>query len=161
MILVFNLMEKFSASDLEHRLGCSLQVDTLAREFDSAYSSHKNVLDLLRQIKLFLFSKKQLRHELFNGTYLSGSDCLTIAILAAIIAEKKRHNVRICRPSNISHYFHAALAYEEDGIVHTFKLTGRDYEIDPIFLDNEQVLLRLKITQPIIDFVNRNIRKLY
>ena len=83
-------------SILEETLEYSSQLDDLERKFDEVYPNFDNSQDYLsslRQIKIFLGREKEFRYCLLKDTKLKGSDCLTMAILAAILANRKGYTI--------------------------------------------------------------------
>lgn len=156
--------EPYSIPNLEERLGYTEKFNELIEEFDRKnpdFDNSASYLKTLRIIKTFLAREKYFRYELFKGTNLRGSDCLTLAILEAIIAGRKGYKTHICRPDKITYYLHAALVYKEQDKKSTFQVAGKSSSFEPVLLNNEQIMFRLKITKPFVDFVNRKIRKVY
>ena len=157
------MTDQHNISELETKLGYEEQFKTLINRFDENYQIQldSSYLSALKQMKLFLKEDRQFRYDLFMKTKLRGSDCLTIAILVAVLANKHKYEVKICRPKNVLNYFHAALVYEENWTQHTFKTTGRDRSIEPVLLTNENIMFRLKMSKPIVEFINTKIRRIY
>lgn len=147
------------SQDLESRFDVSSQVNQLAEEFDKFYGARDarsgvGELQMLRRIKIFLSHKKNNRRDLFKDSKLNSTDCLTLAILANLLAARKGIKTQIARPKNLARYFHAMLVYEQDSRGVLFNLSGRGGYREYQVLTPEQVQKRLSYTKPIIDVAN-------
>jgi hypothetical protein len=153
-----------SISNLEKQLGYKDRLDELEKKFDQFslnYKPGQDYLVMLRRIKLFLGKRKRFRYNLLEGTKLRGSDCLTMAVLAATIANRKGYDVKIAKPDKLTKYCGAVLYYGDDGEKRIFKVTGRDYKIGYVPLNNKSIMRRLTFTKPLVDFINKYIRRVY
>jgi hypothetical protein len=151
-------------SELESMLGSKETFDNLERAFDQycpEFDSYRTNEDLLRSIKSYLSKEKDEINRMMKGTLLLGSDCLTRAVLAAILYNRKGHNVEVVRPKDIFHYCHAMLLYEEGDKKRIFKVTGKSKPKRYNVLNNRQIVRRLKIIKPVVDFVNHYILHKY
>jgi len=117
------------SKDLEKRMQVASQVSQLETMYDRYYAgkNSKWALGTLRRIKMFIEdeSQKSAREELFRGTKLNATDCITLATIANLLAARKGIKTRVAKSKNLINYLHAVLVYEIDGKEHVFKLTGR------------------------------------
>jgi hypothetical protein len=149
---------------LEDHLNCDDKLDIFGGAFREYISrdGFSNLLDLLRKIKFFLGKCKPYRNKLFDGTLLRGSDCLTMATLANLLTYRNGYSTEICKPSSIINFCHVVLRYEiEGGEYGIFKVTGKTKHDYYIPLSDKDVLRRLKVTKPVIDWVNTMILRKY
>ena len=146
------------STELERRFGIRAHMAALGERFDSAYSNlpeSTNNHQTLRRIRGFLSRKKNERRQLFQETRLSSTDCLTIAILANLLAARKGIQTRIARPDKLTKYFHAMLVYSENGSPErVFNLSGRGGYKQYVILTPREVETRLGYIKPVIDFAN-------
>jgi len=141
------------SEDLEERLGVKLQMISFENTFDQNYQlTNSSPLDILRKIKVHLYKQDTHRRELFKGTYLNSTDCLTLAVLENLLADRKGLETVIARPDKISRYFHAVILYGPNNTI--FKVSGRNRNYDCKVLSPKEVENRLKYIRPVFNFVN-------
>lgn len=153
------------ADELEKTLGVSDIINQLEIEFNiflQEEEKNKHIgfhpqdieekdseLKLLKFIKLFLHRKKDDIKNITQKSPLSNKDCLTLATIACLLANKKGYQVKIGRPDKLSRYFHA-LVVKKNGEM--FKVTGHNRNYDIKVMEVKEVLSRLKTMKPIMDF---------
>jgi len=146
------------SNELERMFGVRQHVDTLGALLDNNYSNlpkPSNNYQILRRIRVFLSRKKDERRQLLGETNLNSTDCLTLAILANLMAARKGVQTRIARPDKLTKYFHAMLIYSEnDEQEKVFNLSGRGGYKHYVILTPKEVETRLGYIKPVIDFAN-------
>lgn len=148
--------ESYSA-ELEKMLGVGDVVDQLENEFDIFLQERNkfnpsNELDMLRTIKLFIYKEREKVQAITLGSILSEFDCLTLSIIACLIAHRKGYDTKIGRPDKISRYFHS-LIIKKDGEM--FKIAGRNRNYGVKEMSTDDVITRLKKIGPAINAVNK------
>ena len=101
--------------ELEKTLGVSEIINTLEKNFNSFLQEEESTketenikdpeLKILRLIKLYIGKDRENIKNITKGSSLYGFDCLTLAILICLLANRKGYKVKIGRPDKISRYF--------------------------------------------------------
>lgn len=146
------------SSELERIFDVRQEIAALGDSFDGAYSNLPapiNNRQFLRRIRIFLSKRKDERRQLLRDTRLSSTDCLTIAVLANLLAARKGVRTKIARPDNLAKYFHAMLVYSENGRPEkVFNLSGRGGYKQYVLLTPQEVEKKLGYIKPVIDMAN-------
>lgn len=145
--------------DYADKIATSLEVnnfiDQLEKLFDDFIRARKhpekelrseaNVLSLIR-----CFFKKHEKEILVlrKETILCNSDCITLSIMACLLAKRKWYSVKIARPKALHRSLHALLI-QTDGTM--FQIAGRYRNYVTKILEPEQVVSRLKFIKPLFD----------
>jgi len=83
---------------------------------------------------------------------LRNSDCITLSIMACLLAKRKGYNTKIAFPKQIYRSLHALLI-QNDGTM--FQIAGRYRNYVTQILEPEQVVSRLKLIKPIFDIAGK------
>lgn len=146
------------STELERRFDVSHHITALEERMDNGYRSlpePNNNYQVLRRIRLFLTREKDERRHLLERTRLNSTDCLTIAVLANLLAARKGLQTRIARPNKLIKYFHAMLVYSENnGSEKVFNLSGRGGYKKYVLLTPKEVDQRLGYIKPVISLAN-------
>jgi hypothetical protein len=146
-------------SDLEQRMEAQEITPVLERAFDRFYSGHiplTSTLDILRRTQAFMHDGSQVYRQITRGSLLDSTDCLTLAVIASLIASRKGVDTTIASPKGLN-FLHAVMIYHESGKDRVFKLTGRRRHYsaqDCTHLSPKDIQRRLKYFRPVINFVN-------
>ena len=154
-------IEKLEYPDeLEKLLNVPEIIDVLEKEFDlflekekgEAETKENPELRLLRLIKLFIYKNRERVSNLTKGSSLQGFDCLTLAIITCLLANRKGYKLKIGRPDKILRYFHAVVI---EGNGKMFQIAGRNVTYKNIkTLSAKEVSIRLKATKPLVNMAN-------
>ena len=141
---------------LERRLKVKENIDRIESFFDKRNNFFKNPRNLLRNIKMFLHENEDEIKDINQNSKLNSTDCLTLAVIANLLANRKGVKSKIVRPNNLTHYLHAMLEYStEENKSEIFKLTGRNKNyFSVIYLSPGDIERRLNYIRPVVNFVN-------
>lgn len=127
-------------------------IKKLLWEFEERFKTpYSSIEKLIHDIRKFYREDKLLILNIFQGTRLSNSDCLSRCIIWYIICEKMWYSVDIARPNSLGHYFHHFLI---DKNWKKFKLSWESPIRSYTTLSPNDVLRRLQIIHPIISLWN-------
>jgi hypothetical protein len=147
------------ANKIEDSLEVDNFIDQLEKLFDDFIKTRKhpekelrseaNVLSLIR-----CFFKRREREilELRKKTVLCNSDCITLSIMACLLAKRKWYSVRIAHPKALHRSFHTLLIQTDDTM---FQIAGRYRKYVIEILEPEQVVGMLKFIKPIFDLAGK------
>lgn len=129
---------------LERALDVSNIIDLLERQLDRFLDvrliSLKSELATLRAIKLFVHQEEKQIRAVTSKSIVSGFDCLTLSVIACLLAHRKGYDTKIGRPDVVTRYFHS-LVLKSDGVL--FKVAGRNRSYPVKELSPHDVVRRL------------------
>jgi len=149
-------MENYS-EELEEMLGAKTVINKLELIFnDSPFSQFPDEAPLskLRNINHFIFKEWERWNVVAKGSMLDSTDCLTLSVVANLLAHRKGLETRVVRPTQLTRYFHAMLEYDSLNEKETFVVAGRDRHYEYVPLSVDQIEQRLKYSRIIINLVN-------
>ncbi len=153
------MVERYTQS-LINLLGVDNLVLPLGNTFEEFYLDRATLdspVGQLRRIKCFIYDGKERYSPLIRGTRLDSTDCLTLAVLANILASENGLYTRIAYPRSIK-FLHSVLSFKDSRDQdHIFKLSGRNriyFPEDCTILSPAQVDRRLKYFRPTVNFFN-------
>lgn len=153
--LMFMKMTNYS---LEKEFTCKEEVNILEKEFDDFIKKTRktkttSIESKLRLIKKFLIDENKKVQEIFKNTKLKKSDCITLSIIAQMLASRKKISVSVGFPRQLRKVFHAFLIYKKNNKFHMFEVVGGTTKTKKPYIVNQKGLIRrFKFTRPFVSF---------
>jgi len=134
-----------------NRLQKSSKKTSKQKKFNQNVQIHKS---LTIDIKTFIHKKEEVRLELFKKTRLAGSNCLSMSVIAVMLARRKGVQVQVAIPRKISRSFHALVIYPESGVLKSIPVAGKVIDQNPRIPSAKEIHYRLKLASPFVTLVN-------
>jgi hypothetical protein len=153
--MYLEVQQTYYAQEIEESLEVEDFIVKLEALFDEFVKSRKhpenevrNEANVLGLIRCFFYKKKWEIKALREGTMLSNSDCITLSIMASLLAKRKGYEIKIAYPRVLHRSLHALLI-QSDGTM--FQIAGRYRNYVIRVLEPQEVVSRLKLIKPIFD----------
>ncbi len=153
-------MENKYAMEIEEILQITPQIDE-CNNFFHKFIEEKEVdiskeINFLSEIKRFLILKEKDIRKINSKSKIRNYDCLTLAIIACLVASRNHFYIKIGRPELISRYYHTVLITSENKM---FKLTGKRKNYGFKELKVDTIIKRLHTWNPLFSFLDKIFKK--
>ena len=128
-------------------------------EFLKTTSKNLNDLDILRKLKIFIFSEIQ-NPKIKNEFLEQNKSCISLSLIVFKLYKSitEKNNINFCRKKyNI---FHVDICYLQDGDWTLFKVSGRNYNY-PIIRIGDNEICKLLIYNSFVNLFNKYILRKY